>query len=264
MTRRPWTFFALFLALSVPVWILGAVSPTFLPEAIPINLPTAALMTFNPALAAAILTVRDDGARGLRALIARALDARRMTRAIWWLPIFGLMPLVMIVNWLWVVGAGRAPEVVWPPWSLVPVLFGMFLIVDLGEELGWQGYAYDPLARRFGALATALGMGAFWALIHVVPLLEAGRAPDWIFWHCLGQVALRVLTVWIYVNTGRSVFATTVFHTMTNMSEYLIPNYGSSYDPLISTSVLWLLALGVMSVWRPSTLAQLRRERRTV
>lgn len=256
--RRPWAFFALFLALSIPFWIIGASSRSFLPAWIPINLPTAALMTFNPALAALILSYRDGGWRAVRGLLARALDIRRLRRIRWWVPIVALMPGVLALNYAWVVAQGRGPEPAVFPLELVPLLFVMFIVGDLGEELGWQGYAYDPLETRWGALATGLGMGVFWALIHVVPLLEAHRAPLWILWHCSGQVCLRVLHVWIYVNTGRSVLATTVFHTMTNMSEYLVPNYGSSYDPMITTLVLSVLVLAVVGLWDARTLTHYR------
>lgn len=256
--RRPWVFFALFLVLSVPFWIIGATSDTFLPAWIPINLPTAALMTFNPALAALILSHWDGGWRGVRELCARAVDVSRIRRKAWLVPIVVLMPAVMAINYAWVLAQGNAPKDPVLPLELVPVMFAMFIIGDLGEELGWQGYAYEPLEARWGALATSLAMGVFWALIHVIPLIEAHREPLWIVWHCSGQVCLRVLTVWLYVNAGKSVAAATLFHTMTNMSEYLIPNYGSSYDPMISTLVLLVLALAVANLWDARTLQRFR------
>ncbi len=261
LRRRPWAFFALFLALSVPFWIIGASSDSFLPAWIPINLPTAALMTFNPALAASILAYMDGGWPAVRRLLARALDIGRLQRKRWWAPILLLMPAVLALNYGWVVAQGRGPDPAVFPLELVPLLFVMFIVGDLGEELGWQGYAYDPLEARWGALATGLGMGMFWALIHVVPLVEAHRAPLWILWHCSGQVCLRVLHVWIYVNTGRSVLATTLFHTMTNLSEYLIPNYGSSYDPLFTTLVMAALVLVIGGLWSPRTLTRCRLAR---
>jgi len=50
---------------------------------------------------------------------------------------------------------------------------------------------------------------------------------------CLFTVAPRVLLVWIYNNTGKSVFAETVCHAMSNVRIFL-PNYGSYYDPRFS------------------------------
>lgn len=249
--RAPWAFFVLFLALSVPIWILGAALPRFLPAWLPINLPTAALMTFNPALAALILTYREDRWAGVSALLRRVVDIRRVTQPGWWWFVFLFMPAVMAVSYGWVVANGRQPDPALFEIGMAPVLFAMFWIGAIGEELGWQGYAYDRIEARWGVLRAALGLGAFWALIHVIPLIQAERAPLWILWHCSGQIALRVIIVWLYRQTGRSLFAVIVFHAMLNVSEYLIPNYGSSYDPVIVTGLLAFTALGIVTFWEP-------------
>ena len=251
-TRRiPWAFFALFLLLSVPFWVMGALSPRFLPAWIPINLPTAALMTFNPALAALVLAGREEGWAGVSALLRRLLDGwRRPGAAAWWVA-FLYMPVVMALNYGWVVAQGRQPQPAIVEITLLPVLFAMFLVGAVGEELGWQGYAYDRLEARWGVAPAALGLGVFWALIHVWPLFQAERAPLWILWHCLGQVFMRVIIVWLYRLSGRSLPAVIVFHAMINVAEYLIPNYGSSYDPVVVTSLMGLTVVAIAFSWEP-------------
>lgn len=249
--RTPPAFFALFVLLSAPIWVVGGLSPRFLPAWIPINLPTAALMTFNPALAALILAGRDGGWSGVTALLRRLLDGWRRPGATAWLVAFLYMPIVMALNYAWVVAQGRQPQPALMEIALLPVLFGMFLVGAIGEELGWQGYAYDRLEARWGVAPAALGLGTFWALIHVLPLLQAERAPLWVAWHCLGQVFMRVIIVWLYRHSGRSLPAVIVFHAMSNVAEYLIPNYGSSYDPVIVTSLMALTVLVIAFVWEP-------------
>ncbi len=252
MTRRtPWAFFALFLLLSAPIWVLGALSPRFLPAWIPINLPTAALMTFNPALAALIMAGREDGWSGVTALLRRLLDGWRRPGTAAWLVAFLYMPVVMALNYVWVVVQGRQPQPAIMEITLLPVLFIMFLIGAVGEELGWQGYAYDRLEARWGVAPAALGLGTFWALIHVLPLFQAERAPSWILWHCLGQVFMRVIIVWLYHKSGRSLPTVIVFHAMSNVAEYLIPNYGSSYDPVVVTSLMGVTVLALAWSWEP-------------
>ena len=66
--------------------------------------------------------------------------------------------------------------------ATVLILFVVFFIAAVGEELGWSGYAIDPLQDRFGALGGALLLGAVWALWHVIPLLEAQRSRGFIAW----------------------------------------------------------------------------------
>ncbi|HRE26413.1 MAG TPA: hypothetical protein PK954_07245, partial [Anaerolineales bacterium] len=98
----------------------------------------------------------------------------------------------------------------------------------------------------------ALGLGVLWALWHVVPLLQAGRAGEWIVWHATGQVLVRVILTWIYLNTGRSVLAVAVCHALSNVSEFLVPNYGSSYDPAATTVILTGVVLGILAIWGPN------------
>ena len=40
-------------------------------------------------------------------------------------------------------------------------LFLLFLIPAATEELGWAGYALDPMQARFGAVPAALLLGLF-------------------------------------------------------------------------------------------------------
>jgi hypothetical protein len=71
-------------------------------------------------------------------------------------------------------------------------------------------------------------------------------------------VASRVLIVWIYNNTGKSVFAAILYHDINNVSSFLFPNYGSHYDPRITGLITALAAAIVTVVWGPRTLARYR------
>jgi uncharacterized protein len=52
------------------------------------------------------------------------------------------------------------------------------------------------------------------------------------------------------------VFAAIVFHATSNLSQFLFPNYGSHYDPLIPGLIVTLAAVIVTLVWGPETLAR--------
>jgi membrane protease YdiL (CAAX protease family) len=41
-------------------------------------------------------------------------------------------------------------------------------IAALGEELGWSGYAIDPMQARWGALKASILLGIFWAVYHYI------------------------------------------------------------------------------------------------
>jgi uncharacterized protein len=154
-------------------------------------------------------------------------------------------------------------------WSPVPaprfpvlaalVMFLVCLIAALGEELGWSGYVTDPMQERWHALRASILLGLVWALWHIVPLMQAHRSPAWIAWQCLCLTAERALFVWLYNNTGKSVFATAVSHATANVSWLLFPINGSFYDPRVTGLIIAFAAAIVTVVWGPRTLARFNR-----
>jgi len=147
-----------------------------------------------------------------------------------------------------------------PPFTVQATLLMLlaFFAAALGEELGWSGYALDPLQQRWSALQAGVLLGLVTALWHIVPLRQAHRSTAWIAWWCLYAVAARVLIVWLYNNTGRSVLATALFHATLNLSWMLFPVEGSHFDPRLAGPVMVLVAAVVVTVWGPRTLARFR------
>ena len=252
---RPFAFFGLVFVLTVPFWLLGAASGQ---ELLP-KLPVSALAVVCPLLAAMILELRRGGAGAARALLMRSFDFARIASPRWFAPIVLLMPAIMVASYLmqWAIGQPL------PPFefsvSRALMLCTMFFASGLAEELGWSGYAIDPLQTRYGALGGALIVGIVWAAWHLVPLLQVARPLDWIAAWALGTVALRVLTVWIYNNTGRSVFAATIFHMMGNVSWQMFPTAGSAYDARVTGPIEAMVAVIVVAVWGARTLTRTRR-----
>jgi membrane protease YdiL (CAAX protease family) len=135
------------------------------------------------------------------------------------------------------------------------VMFLGFFVAAFGEELGWSGYAIDPLQERWQALPAAVVVGVVWAVWHWVPLVQADRPAAWIGWWALNTVALRILIVWIYNNTGQSVFAAALFHAMSNVSTITFAEF---YDPRLTGPIIAVAAAIVTVVWGPRTLARAR------
>ena len=140
----------------------------------------------------------------------------------------------------------------------IPLLFVLFFVLAIGEEVGWTGYATDPLLERWSALATGLILGLMAVLWHLVPLIKMGRTPIWIGWWAVWSVPLRVLFVWLYNNTGKSVFAAILLHAMVNLSNSspFIPRQGSHLDMAV-IGVITVIATGMVTfLWGPRTLAR--------
>jgi uncharacterized protein len=244
-------FFLLVFALSTPFWMVGALTGR---QLLP-GLPVAALMFVCPMIAAVILVYNETKAAGVAALFRRALVLGCGATKFWCLPSLILMPSIMILEYAWMRSNGEPVPI---PQFSVAATMGMslaFFVAALCEELGWSGYAIDPMQARWGALPASILLGFVWAIWHVVPLVQAHRSWAWITWWCFGTVSSRILIVWIYNNTGRSILQASVFHAMGNVVWQLFPIHGSYFDPRVNTVMIVLAAVVVVVVWSPQTLA---------
>jgi hypothetical protein len=107
-------------------------------------------------------------------------------------------------------------------------------------------------------LIASLILGAVGVVWHLVPLLLVHRTWSWIAGWCLYAMAARLLTVWLYINTGHSVFAASLFHATLNLAYMIFPVYGSHFDMRIAGGVMAGVAAVVVGVWGPRSLARLR------
>ena len=247
------TFFLLVFALSIPFWLAGPAAERLLRREVPFALPLSALQAVNPMLAALVLVYVGQGRAGARELLKRAFDYERIKSKVWYAPVLCLWPAAMFLEYgLMHLTDAPLPEARVPV-LILPVLLILFFVAGACEELGWQGYAFGRLRGRRSALEAGLILGAIWAAWHVVPLAQSRRAPAWIVWQCLGMLPFRVLIAWLYENTGRSVFAASLFHATSNVSQFSFPNYGSHYDPFVACLILTFAAATATFFIRPGT-----------
>ena len=161
-------FFALVLGLSFPFWLMGA---AFDLQLMP-GLSASALMVFCPMAAALILVYRENKAEGVTELLGRSLDFKRIKAKRWYVPILLLMPGINVVVYglmRWMGMPLPAPQV-----SVLPALLMSlaFFVGALGEELGWSGYALDPMQDRWSALRAGVTLGVVAVIWHLVPLIR--------------------------------------------------------------------------------------------
>ena len=250
--RSPLIYFALIIALSIPFWVAGAMTNFQLLPAIPVS----ALGFLCMVGAASILVYRENGLVSVAELLKRSFDIKRVRAKLWYVPTILLMPCIMVLSYVAMRLMGVPLPA--PQFSFVTTLalFVAFFVAALGEELGWSGYAIDPLQNRFGALCGALLLGLVWAIWHFIPLLSVQRSVVFIAWWSLGTVASRVIITWLYNNTGRSVFIAALFHTMQNLTWQLFPINGSFYDPRVTSLIITAVAVVVVVVRGPKTLVR--------
>ena len=209
----PLKFFLLVFALSIPFYVIGALTEVNLTP----DLPVSVLMVVVPASAAAILTLRTTGTAGVVELLSRSFDYKRIKNKSWYAPIILLKPAIVLLTY----GLMRLTGFLLPrpqfPVMVVLGMFALFFIAALGEELGWSGYAIDSMQERWSPIPASIVLGSIWAIWHFIPLVLIGRSPGWIAWWSLGTVGTRVLMVWLYNNTGKSVFAVALYHSVDNL-----------------------------------------------
>jgi uncharacterized protein len=251
---KPAAFFAVLLALAIPIW---ALSP-YLGVIRSVHVPVTDLMLgFTPLAAGCILTFRDAGAAGLFALLKRVFAYRALARTGWLAAVLLIAPAIDLLTWVGLHLAGHVGEAQ-PNYLGLAVLAAIMFVLAIGEEVGWTGYLLDPLQARFGALGASLIIAVPWWLGHIPSILEIGGTAGDIAWWFPGAIALRVIMTWLYNNTGRSLAAVVLFHAMLNVARSLsYPAISAHYDPAyqaVGYAITFALSIIIVIVWGPKTL----------
>jgi hypothetical protein len=236
--RSPLLFFILVYSLSIPLWVLNVIYPMKLPVD---NLPvTDIVATFSPMVAASILVYQEEKLLGIRNLLKRTFDYKRNTKKVWYVPIIFLMPFIYVLTYMIMRLVGLPVPTVWNPPLLTPLLFIAFFLAAAGEELGYSGYVTDPMQVRYTALTASLIIGLIHAVWHFPSMLSMGMTLGLFIWGgFILAVSFRILTVWLYNNTGKSVFAAILFHAVTNTGGSIFPGSRSAFQLYDGGYRLW-------------------------
>jgi membrane protease YdiL (CAAX protease family) len=255
--RSPQTFLLLLFALSISLWIFGSIYDVqIFPGFNLYQLPLA-----MPMVTALILIYREGGKAGVVELLKRTYDCRNIKSKVWYFPMLLMIPSIGLVEYLIVRLSGASlPS---PQFSVATLGYISVFFMTYGEELGWTGYLIDPMQERWSALKSGILLGIVWAVIHFPIHFINGYSFQWIFWHGLYTVAVRVLMVWIYNNTGRSLFGMALTHWTFGIfwSLWPVENMHRTvpfYDPRIMAFTAIFYAAIVVLLWGPKTLAQYR------
>jgi uncharacterized protein len=259
--KSPLKFFLLVFALAIPVWII---EPMVKVKGLPLDLPiTDLIATFIPLIAACILVSKEEGHGGVKKLLKRVFDFSRIRPKIWYLPLIFLMPIIYLL----IYGVMQLFKLPLPVGVEIPSLNNVLIFVIIfigatGEEVGWSGYAVDALQERWSVLTTAITIGMVWAILHYPSIIQQGHDLIWIAWATLGLVGMRILIIWLYNNTGKSVFACILFHSIANVGRILFPkdqNHNPLVDyPYVHYSIIAIAAVIVIFLWGSKTLARYR------
>lgn len=258
--RSPLHFFVLVYALSIPLWVLNVIHPMHIPVD---NLPvTDIVATFMPMVAASILVYREEGSGSVKDLLKRAFDYRRITGKVWYVPIIFLTPFIYVLTYVIMRLIGLPVPTVWSPPILTPLLFIAFFFAAAGEELGYTGYVTDPMQARYTTLTASIIIGLIHGVWHFPSEISIGQTLGLIIWGgVILAVSFRILTVWLYNNTGKSVFAAILFHAVTNTGRSIFPGTRSTFelwDGAIGYGLIAIVTVIVVFLWGSKTLTRFR------
>ncbi len=264
-----WLYFLIAYAFSWAFWIPAAlaarwvVMPAGLADFLASPLNPAA---FGPLFSALLLTLLQQGWKGVLLLLKRGIDFR--FKKIWLLAIL-LLPFILFGGAVWAsVLAGVRPidlsVVSNPPYALIAFFVIIFTAGPLQEEFGWRGYALPRLQSRFNALTSSIILGFFWWLWHLPAVFIPGRfmTDDFVVFLALSVVIglAAILFTWIYNNTNGSVLAAILAHASMNWSIWLaMPNM--KMDLPTSGFMIAFLGVAVLVIVKKWGAAQLGRER---
>ncbi|MDD1676812.1 MAG: CPBP family intramembrane metalloprotease [Methanomicrobiales archaeon] len=214
---------------------------------------TDIVATFTPMVAASILVYREEKLPGVKNLLKRAFDYKRITNNAWFVPIIFLTPFIYVLTYVIMRLIGLPVPTVWNPSLLTPLLFIAFFFAAAGEELGYTGYVTDPMQARYTALTASLIIGLIHAVWHFPSEISIGQTLGLFIWGgVILAISFRILSVWLYNNTGQSVFAVIILHAVTNTGRSIFPGSRSAfelYDGAIGYGLIAITALIVIFLW---------------
>lgn len=262
--NSPLTFFFLVYILTIPFWLLSTVIKA---EGLPDNLPiTDVGATFVPLIAAAILVYRQEKSDGVKRLLSKTFDFKKIKNKAWYFPAILLLPFLdAMAYWLMRLIGLPVPSA-WVIPAAAPLIFLAFFIAAAGEELGYMGYAIDPLQERWGALKAGLLMGLIHAIWHYPSMLELGQTLPLMVWGTLFTIGIRIIILWLYNNTGKSVFIAILVHAIGNTARSIFPGGRAAFElgnAAVGYSLVVAAAIVVAFLWKPQTLSQFRFSKRT-
>jgi membrane protease YdiL (CAAX protease family) len=214
--------------------------------------PLYAVVLAGPVLASLLLTGLLDGRAGLHALRVRL--GRWRVRPRWYA--LALLPAALMAATLLALARcapGMTLSLIASGHKASRILVGVAvgLVIGLGEEIGWSGFAVPRLRQRHGTLSTGVVVGLCWGAWHfplfwqtdtfsaVGPLvLLLVRLFSWL-------PALRILLVWIF-DRSDSLLVPALMHGCVSAVSVILTSAGPSGATLWTLTLAWPVAMWLL------------------
>jgi uncharacterized protein len=219
--RTPaWFYFAVAFGIAWIFWLMSLLgSRGILPLGNTAQLICLFAGSFGPFVGAFLAVYRDGGWSAVREFAGRSLRYRM--GLICFLAAILLAPAAAALAMLWLASHGGPPFAIGVPLSHFPLLYVELFFIggSVNEEFGWA-YAIDRLQQRHSLLRAAALLGVIWGCWHIPLFFIVGLTQSFMpFWAFLiFTVALRIVIVWGYASSGKSILVALLFHTASNFA----------------------------------------------
>lgn len=239
--------FAIAWAITLP----GALAKLGVIGHSPVPFMVGTLIGAAPIAAAAIVTARDGAFRDYWKSLWR------LPTPPWTVAIALLLPPALLA----ITYAVKPIEVSFSGLGMFALLW---LVLAFGEEAGWRGFALPRLVERYGFWLGSLILGLAWCVWHYPKMLGNPYVPDvaqlvpLIGLFSLQIVLANFIICWLYFRSGRSVLATTLFHTCFNV---MSTAYAWAAADWVFTGLIALVVVGIAIFDRASLPARRQAQR---
>ena len=142
--------------------------------------------------------------------------------------LFGFL-LAWVLGYVAVLGAAPLTALFenWTQFFTVflPLVLAGILILSIGEEPGWRGFALPRLEERYGPVWGTLVLGTLIGLYHIpaffTPILGPVTFPEFIAF-MVTAIAASFIYTWVFNGTGGSLLIVILLHAAGNASSSLL------------------------------------------
>lgn len=237
----------------------------------PFAMALGGLGAFGPALAAVIVAAWFRGPRSqdpelvprsagpLRAFLVRAWGLGSPIQWRWALA--GLVTvgaLHQVANLLELALGGHPARWFYPP-TLPPHVLAL-VFFSVGEELGWRGFAYPRLARRWGPVQASLLIGVVWGVWHLgmsFDLQTGALLADKLGIAVVELALYSVIIAWFLERSGGGVWLAIAIHAGAHLD-----NVNRAPDEEVRLRILRVVVVAAaagLAAWGLSRRGEIRR-----
>ena len=242
-------YFLLSFFISIPVFLLYTFQSNIL-----IQLPLLIFGSFTPTISAFIIIIF-SGNPGVTVFWKRIW---KWHVSIWWYVVTIALPTIV-----WLIGffISKLSQDSGTIEYVALVSFPVIFLANLGEEIGWRGFALPHLLNRYNPITSSLILGFIWACFHIALYWQR---PFFAFLIFPLLVVISMIMTWLYLGTKGGVVICTVFHAVFNTwGQAILP--GSNSEKVYIYVIFLLGAFMGIMLWRykgklyPSSVVQLTK-----